>query len=111
MRKLLDQLVALSHTSASHIPSKPAQTGVADRLIAEGNSAEKEARLREACDLYRQAVDAAPGYAKAHLNLGIGLQADRDAEGAMKSYEAALEKDPQDAYVNYNLANLLYAQG
>jgi hypothetical protein len=67
MRKLLDRLIALRHASAAHIPSQPAQTDHADRLIAEGNSAEKEGRLREACDLYRQAVDAAPGYAKAAM--------------------------------------------
>ena len=111
MRKLLDRLVALTHKSASHIPSQAAQTDIADRMIAEGNRAEKEGRLREACDRYRQAVDAAPGYAKAFLNLGIGLQAAGDAGGAMKSYEAALANDPQDVYVSYNLANLLFAQG
>jgi predicted O-linked N-acetylglucosamine transferase (SPINDLY family) len=83
----------------------------ADRLIADGNRAEKEGRLREACELYRSAVKAAPGYAKAHLNLGIGLEAAGDAEGALQSHEAALATDPGDAYANYNLAKLLYARG
>ena len=88
----------------------PAQSA-ADRLITEGNRAEKEGKLHEACELYRSAVDAAPGHAKAHLNLGIGLEAISDADGALKSYEAALACDPADAYANYNLAKLLYARG
>jgi len=44
---------------------------IADALIAEGNNAESSGNLREACEQYRRAVLAAPGYAKAHLNLGI----------------------------------------
>ena len=47
----------------------------ADQLVLEGNRAEKEGRLREACDLYRKAVAAAPNHGKARLNLGIALQA------------------------------------
>ena len=80
----------------------------ADRLIAQGNRAEDEGRLSEACALYGEAVKAAPGYAKAHVNLGIGLEAAGNADGALRSYEAALAVDPGDAYANYNLANLLY---
>lgn len=83
----------------------------ADQLIAEGNLAEKMGRLREACESYRRAVDAAPGYAKAHLNLGIGLEAIGDADGAIKSHEAALAIDPADPYASYNLAKLLYVRG
>ena len=48
-------------------------TDLADALIAEGNKAEDSGRLPEACERYRDAVAAAPRYAKAHLNLGIGL--------------------------------------
>jgi protein O-GlcNAc transferase len=82
-----------------------------DRLIARGNEAEKDGKLGEACELYRKAVQAAPGYAKAHLNLGIGLEATGDVEGAMGQYEAALGIDAADAYANYNLAKLLYVRG
>lgn len=80
----------------------------ADRLIAQGSRAENEGRLSEACALYGDAVKAAPGYAKAHVNLGVGLEAAGDADGAVRSYEAALAVDAGDAYANYNLANLLY---
>ena len=80
-----------------------------DRLIARGNEAEKDGKLVEACELYRKAVQAAPGYAKAHLNLGIGLEATGNVDGAMGQYEAALVIDAADIYANYNFAKLLYA--
>ena len=56
----------------------------ADRLIAAGNRAEDEGRLAEACARYREAVAAAPGYAKSHLNLGIGLEALGRREDALE---------------------------
>jgi len=88
-----------------------ADTATADRLIAEGNRAEQQGRLREACELYRAAVGAAPGYASAHLNLGIGLEALGDADAAIRSYESALGSDPRNAYAFYNLGKLLYTRG
>ncbi len=84
---------------------------LADALIAEGNKAEDAGKLREACEQYRKAVAAAPRYAKAHLNLGIGLEATGDIEAAIRAYEAALAIDPGDAYANYNLGKALHALG
>src|SRR5262245_4619598 len=83
----------------------------ADQLIVEGNRAESEGRLREACELYRRAVAAAPGWGKAHLNLGIGLEAMGDIDGAVGCHERALANDPADPYANYNLGRLLYTRG
>jgi len=111
VRKLLNRLLSRGRAPAPGGPSPAPREETADRLIAEGNQAEKEGRSREACELYRQAVAAAPGYAKAHLNLGIGLEAIGDIDGAIKSHETALADDPGDAYANYNLGNLLYARG
>lgn len=87
--------------------TKPA----ADLLIAEGNRAEKEGRLREACELYRKAVATAPGHGKAHLNLGIALQGLGEEAAAVAAYEAALAIDAADAYANYNLGSLLASRG
>jgi protein O-GlcNAc transferase len=90
--------------------SKPGKSA-ADRLIGEGNRAESAGELRQACDLYRQAVARAPGYAKAHVNLGIGLEALADIDGAVASHENALQSEPGNPYANYNLGKLLYGRG
>lgn len=84
---------------------------LADALISEGNRAEDSGRLDEACGFYRKAVAAAPGYAKAHLNLGIGLEASGDAGRAIECYETALALEPANPFVNYNLGNLLFKRG
>jgi len=87
-------------------PSKRAQ-----KLIAEGNRAEDAGDATRARELYRQAVAAEPGFAAAHLNLGVALESAGDATGARASYERALDLDPDNAAANYNLGKLLYAQG
>jgi protein O-GlcNAc transferase len=83
----------------------------ADRLIDEGNRAERAGDLSQACDLYRQAVARAPRYAKAHVNLGIGLEALGDIDGAIACHESALQSEPGDPYANYNLGKLVYGRG
>ena len=83
----------------------------ADRLIAAGNRAEDEGRLPEACARYREAVAAAPDYAKSHLNLGIGLEALGRREDAERSYRDALAIDAADPYAHYNLGKLLFVRG
>jgi predicted O-linked N-acetylglucosamine transferase (SPINDLY family) len=83
----------------------------ADRLIAEGNRAEDNGRVEEARDLYRRAVAAAPDYARAHVNLGIALEALGDVDAAAASHQAALAVDPSDPYASYNLSKLRLAAG
>lgn len=56
-------------------------------------------------------MKAAPGYARAHVNLGIGLEALGDADGAMRCFEAALAADASDPYATYNVGNQLYRRG
>ncbi len=107
LRGILNRLMLARDASAP----PTSQAAESDRLIAEGNRAEKEGRLREACVLYREAVKAAPDRARGHLNLGIGLEAAGDMDGALSSYEAALTCDPRDAYANYNLGKMLYSRG
>ena len=83
----------------------------ADGLIERGRAAEEEGRLREACELYRMAARSAPAYAKAHLNLGIALEALGEGEGARAALEKALSLDPEDPYASYNLGRLHYLRG
>jgi protein O-GlcNAc transferase len=83
----------------------------AERLIVEGNRAEDAGRLEQACEAYREAVRVAPRYAKGHLNLGIGLEAQGRLDEAAASYEAALALDAADPYAHYNLGKLLFTRG
>src|SRR5258708_26292919 len=89
-----------SGTRRNENPHVAHANDLADALIAEGNNAESSGKLGEACEQYRNAVAAAPGYAKAHLNLGIGLEALGDVDAAIRSYEAALAIDRGDAYAD-----------
>ena len=82
-----------------------------ERLIAEGNRAEAAGDPVAACALYRRAVALAPANARAHLNLGIGLEATGDDDGAQEAYEHALAIEPDNPYANYNLGKLLYTRG
>ena len=92
--------------------SAPADPAIqaADRSIAEGRAAEDAGNFTEACDRYREAVALAPQHAAAHLNLGVGLEAASDTDGALKCYEAVLRIDPGNAYANYNLGKLHFVR-
>src|SRR5690349_14401112 len=83
----------------------------ADRFIGEGNRAEGRGEFATACEHYRAAVQAAPQYAAAHLNLGVGLESAGDLPGARSSYERALALEPANPFANYNLAKLSYLAG
>lgn len=86
-------------------------TGAADRLIAKGNQLERRGNLEAACTHYRSAIEAAPGHAAAHVNLGAALEAlEREAD-ALRAYEAALSIDSTDAHANFNLGRLHYIRG
>ena len=86
-------------------------TDAAERLIAEGNRAEDAGKLEQACALYREAVQLDPQSARAHLNLGIALQAFGDETGAVAGYEKALALEPANPYASYNFGKLRYERG
>src|SRR5258708_21174663 len=108
LTRLRNRLDRLRGGSSSSPAAEASARQSADLMIAEGIRAESSGNPQEACEQYRAAVRAAPRYARAHLNLGIGLQAVGDAESALRSYEAALALDPDDAYANSNLCTLPY---
>lgn len=67
--------------------------------------------MAEACNRYREAVAVAPRYAKAHLNLGIGLEATGRPDEAAASYETALSLEADNPYAHYNLGRMLFTRG
>jgi predicted O-linked N-acetylglucosamine transferase (SPINDLY family) len=83
----------------------------ADALIVEGNAREDAGQLPAAEALYRQAVARAPSHARAHLNLGIVLDAQGVEDGAVAAFEAVLAIEPQHPFGNYNYARLLVRRG
>lgn len=83
----------------------------AERFIEQGLQAEAKGRWRDACELYRKAAVEAPGFAKAHLNLGAALEALGDMDGAVAAYEAALAADAGNPYAGYNLGRMRYLRG
>ena len=88
-----------------------AATLEADRLIGLGNEAEDSRHFTEACAQYRKAIAVAPQYGRAHLNLGIGLEASGDVDGAAAAFETAIAMDAANANAKYNLGRLLHSRG
>jgi predicted O-linked N-acetylglucosamine transferase (SPINDLY family) len=83
----------------------------ADRLIAAGNRAESEGKPSEACLLYREALQARPGDARANLNLGVALEAMGEGDAALQAYRDALAAEPANPFAHYNLGKLLLLRG
>ena len=72
-------------------------------LVDRGIAAENSGAAAQALQCYRQAIEADPGFAPAHMNLGIALQAAEDLGGAIASYQGAITLDPGYAAAHYNL--------
>jgi predicted O-linked N-acetylglucosamine transferase (SPINDLY family) len=83
----------------------------ADRLIEEGNGREDAGDLAGAEALYRRAAAAAPGHARAWLNLGIALASKGDEDAAARAYDTVLAIDRGHANGNYNYARLAWLRG
>lgn len=84
---------------------------LAERFIEQGRQAEAKGKWRDACELYRKAAIEAPGFAKAHLNLGAALETLGEVDGAIVAYEAALAADARNPYASYNLGRMRYLRG
>ena len=92
-------------------PHRPDDIARADALIAEGDGRENAGDLVQAEALYRAAIAAAPGHARAHLYLGIVLAARDEQDGAIAAYERVLAIDPAHPFGNYNFARLALQRG
>jgi len=83
----------------------------ADRLIAEGHPIEDRGDFEAALVLYRRAADAAPGYGRAHMNVGNALQRLDRIDEALAAQKRAVECAPDSPAARFNLASLLRNQG
>jgi protein O-GlcNAc transferase len=110
-RSWIDRIGAFLKGSGPDDAATDPDRARADRLIASGREAERQGRLTEACARYRAAVEAAPDYADAHLNLGIALEASGDGDGAFRAFGKVIVLDPANAYGSYNLGRLEYLRG
>lgn len=79
----------------------------ADREIAHGQEHEDAGRLREAEECYRRAIEAAPRYPRAHLNLGNALQGQGRLSEAAQANREAVAADPSYAPGQFNLGVVL----
>lgn len=83
----------------------------ARRYIDEGMAASREGRYADAEAAFRQALEADPDNATAHLNLGsVRVQLGR-TQDALKSYETALRLEPENSRAHFNMGTLLSAIG
>ena len=114
-KTLLNRILpAAASTKPAVAPSPALDRGDvdrADRLVEEGNGLEDGGDLDGAESRYREAVAAAPGHARAHLNLGIALAAKGDTDAAERAYEACLAIEPDHPFGNYNFACLALVGG
>ena len=83
----------------------------ADRLIAEGHPIEDRGDFEEALALYRRAAEVAPGYVRAHMNVGNALQRLDRLDEALAAQRRAVECAPDDAAARFNLGSLLRTRG
>ena len=67
--------------------------------------------LTEGITTLERAIEAAPGSAKAHLNLGIALAQQNRLTDAEEHFRESLRIDPDDAELHYNLGFLLANRG
>jgi len=70
-----------------------------------------DGRVDEAIDRYRTAVQLAPGYEAAHMQLGVLLGNRGDMEEAITQFRAVLSVGPDAADAHINLALALARQG
>jgi tetratricopeptide (TPR) repeat protein len=67
--------------------------------------------LQQAAEAYRKAVDAAPEWVEAHINLGTTLYKLNRLEDALAQFTTALKCEPSNALAEFNLGCVLEQLG
>jgi predicted O-linked N-acetylglucosamine transferase (SPINDLY family) len=79
----------------------------AERAIANGHQREDRGAHEEALACYRAAINAAPNFPRAHLNVGNALRNLRRYDEALAAFRRALTLNPSYAPARFNLGTLL----
>jgi predicted O-linked N-acetylglucosamine transferase (SPINDLY family) len=109
IERLAQRLAARIGEPVDPAGREAAAEAAAMQLIDEGNELEDQGRLDDALAFYENAVQLAPGLARAHLNVGNICYAKGDLDGAIAAYRRALIRQPDHAGGHYNLGNALLA--
>jgi predicted O-linked N-acetylglucosamine transferase (SPINDLY family) len=80
----------------------------ADRILESAHPLEDAGDVVSALSRYREAVDVAPDYARAHLNVGNALRKLERWNDALAAYRKAIMCDPDSARGRFNLGSLLF---
>lgn len=67
--------------------------------------------LDQAAEAYRRAVDAAPGWVEARINLGTTLYQMGQMESALEQFTKAVDLEPKNALAEFNLGCVLQQLG
>ena len=100
--KKVERITALNSSS---IPESP------DACYKQANQLAGLGRVREAINLYREALRMKPDYAEAHNNLGNALASIGQHAQAAEQYREALRLKPDYPIAHSNLGNALTADG
>ena len=92
------------------IPDPPNPTSAEQSYVA-GLALDKKSREREARDAYTEALKRDPGFAPAHIALGLSFYRSGNFETAAKHLEAALARNKDAADAHYYLALVRRALG
>ncbi len=94
-----------AEVEARKIYEKNNSSGIA--LCAMGDVEYRLGHFELASRYYRQAINAAPGFARAYLGLGKILESERMLKSASPCYEKAFSIDPDDPDIMYAWATVL----
>jgi predicted O-linked N-acetylglucosamine transferase (SPINDLY family) len=83
----------------------------ADRLIADGNALEDRGLNEAARARYEEAVELAPDYPRARMNLGNALRKLERPDEAAQAFRRALAVAPEYVPARFNLGSLLTSRG
>jgi len=84
---------------------------LAEEKAKRGLLFQREGKLEEAIEFYREALAVEPHLPLVHYNLGIALHHQGDLPGASTYYQQAIALNPNDIQAIYNLAVVLQQQG